>query len=312
MEQNKKIFSELGSGWDIASVKECLDEMLTIQNDGEDYDYLLLCWKVRWHDEEKKLASLLEWLEENNFIVEVDGEKKINITKDKYMEFCSQFYPFARPMTEERRKRYEFLKEHYAALLAVGCDFSKLIVSREKRKQTEISFERLKAAIDCFRKAGYASTALLKRSLHIGFEKADPVMRWLEEKGYISNFNGSQRRKVLITDEQYKTFLQDCEEGRLNTEVAVQTDGGLWNMPIDIRMQKAALDCIRKERYASISLIRNALECGYPLAGKVMLWLEDEGYIGAFNGAKYRKVLITDKQYEAFVKKNFGENAEKN
>ncbi len=92
-----------------------------------------------------KLASLLEWLEENNFIVEVDGEKKINITKDKYMEFCLQFYPFARPMTEERRKRYEFLKEHYAALLAVGCDFSKLIVSREKRKQTEISFERLKA-----------------------------------------------------------------------------------------------------------------------------------------------------------------------
>lgn len=311
MERNMQ-FTVLKEGLDATTLKDCLDEMLEIQNDQEDYDYLELCWKVRWHDEEEKLASLLEWLEENNFIVEVDGEKKINITKDKYMEFCSQFYPFARPMTDERRKRYEFLKEHYAALLAVGCDFSKLIVSREKRKQTEISFERLKAAIDCFREAGYASTALLKRSLHIGFEKADPVMRWLEEKGYISNFNGSQRRKVLITDEQYKTFLQDCEEGRLNTEVTVQTDSGLWNMPIDIQKKKAALDCIRKEEYVSISIIRNKLECSYQLAGQIVLWLENEGYIGTFDGAKHRKVLITDEQYETFIKKNFAESDEKN
>lgn len=208
MERNMQ-FTVLKEGLDATTLKDCLDEMLEIQNDQEDYDYLELCWNVRWHDEEKKLASLLEWLKENNLIMEVDGKKKIDITKENYMEFCSQFYPFACPMTEERRKRYEFLKERYAALLAVGCDYMKLFESRKERKQTEISAERLKAAIDCFRKAGYASTALLKRSLHIGFEKADPVMRWLEEKGYISNFNGSQRRKVLITDEQYKTFLQD-------------------------------------------------------------------------------------------------------
>ena len=312
MKEDKKVFSELKSGLDIITLKDCLDEMLTIQNDGEDYDYLLLCWKVRWHDEDGKLTSLSEWLEENNLIAEVDGKKKINITRENYLEFCSQFYPFARPMTEERRKRYTFFKEHYSVMLAVGCDYTKLFASREERKRTEISAERLKEAIDCFREAGYASTALLKRSLHIGFEKADLIMQWLEDKGYISNFNGNIKRKVLITDEQYKTFLQDCAEGRLDVEVAGQTDSGLWNMPIDIRMQKAALDCIRKEGYASISLIRNALQCGYPLAGRVMFWMEDEGYIGPFDGAKSRKVLITDEQYEAFIKKNFGENAEKN
>mgnify|MGYP002564477140 FL=1 len=305
-------FTVLKEGLDATTLKDCLDEMLEIQNDQEDYDYLELCWNVRWHDEEKKLASLLEWLKENNFIMEVDGKKKIDITKENYMEFCSQFYPFVCPMTEERRKRYEFLKERYAALLAVGCDYMKLFESRKERKQTEISAERLKAAIDCFRKAGYASTALLKRSLHIGFEKADPVMRWLEEKGYISNFNGSQRRKVLITDEQYKTFLQDCEDGRLNTEVTVQTDSGLWNKSIDIQKKKAALACIRKEEYVSISIIRNKLECSYQLAGQIVLWLENEGYIGTFDGAKHRKVLITDEQYEAFIKENFGENSEKN
>lgn len=309
MERNMQ-FTVLKEGLDATTLKDCLDEMLEIQNDQEDYDYLELCWKVRWHDEEKKLASLLEWLEENNFIMEVDGKKKIDITKENYMEFCSQFYPFASPMTEERRKRYEFLKEHHAVLLAVGCDYANLVATRYDR--IKIPLERLKAAIDCFREAGYASTALLKRSLHIGFEKADPVMRWLEEKGYISNFNGSQRRKVLITDEQYKTFLQDCEEGRLNTEVTVQTDSGLWNKPIDIQKKKAALDCIRKEGYASISLIRNALECRYQLAGQIVLWLENEGYIGTFDGAKHRKVLITDEQYETFIKKNFAESDEKN
>ena len=227
MKEDKKVFSELKSGLDIITLKDCLDEMLTIQNDGEDYDYLLLCWKVRWHDEDGKLTSLLEWLEENNLIAEVDGKKKINITRENYLEFCSQFYPFARPMTEERRKRYTFFKEHYSVMLAVGCDYTKLFASREERKRTEISAERLKEAIDCFREAGYASTALLKRSLHIGFEKADPIMQWLEDKGYISNFNGNIKRKVLITDEQYKTFLQDCAEGRLDVEAAGQTDIGI-------------------------------------------------------------------------------------
>lgn len=309
MERNLQ-FTALKEGLDAATVKECLDEMLTIQNDGEDYDYLELYWNVRWHDEEGKLDSLLKWLEENNFIMEVDGKKKIDITKENYMEFCLQFYSFASPMTEERRKRYEFLKEHHAVLLAVGCDYANLVATRYDR--IKIPLERLKAAIDCFREAGYASTALLKRSLHIGFEKADPVMRWLEEKGYISNFNGSQRRKVLITDEQYKTFLQDCEEGRLNTEVAVQTDGGLWNKPIDIQKKKAALDCIRKEEYVSISIIRNKLECSYQLAGQIVLWLENEGYIGTFDGIKPRKVLINDEQYETFIKENFADSDEKN
>lgn len=209
MKEDKKVFSELRSGWDTAAVKDCLDEMLEIQNDHEDYDYLLLCWNVRWHDEEGKLSALLEWLEENDFIVESAGKKKINITKENYMEFCLQYYPFARPMTEDRRKRYEFLKEHYSALSAVGYDRLKLTVPRYDWNKIKIPSEQLKVAIDCFREAGYASTALLKRSLHIGFEKADPIMQWLEDKGYISHFNGNIKRKILITDEEYENFLME-------------------------------------------------------------------------------------------------------
>ena len=32
MKEDKKVFSELRSGWDTAAVKDCLDEMLEIQN----------------------------------------------------------------------------------------------------------------------------------------------------------------------------------------------------------------------------------------------------------------------------------------
>ena len=47
-------FTVLKEGLDATTLKDCLDEMLEIQNDQEDYDYLELCWKVRWHDEEGK------------------------------------------------------------------------------------------------------------------------------------------------------------------------------------------------------------------------------------------------------------------
>ena len=34
-------------------------------------------------------------------------------------------------------------------------------------------------------------------------------MQWLEDKGYISHFNGNIKRKILITDEEYENFLME-------------------------------------------------------------------------------------------------------
>ena len=49
---------------------------------------------------------------------------------------------------------------------------------------------------------------------------------------------------------------------------------------------------------ASISLVQRKCSVGYNKAGKIIEWMEDQGYISAFDGAKARKVLITPDQFE--------------
>lgn len=49
---------------------------------------------------------------------------------------------------------------------------------------------------------------------------------------------------------------------------------------------------------ASISLVQRKCSVGYNKAGKIIEWMEEQGYISAFDGAKARKVLITQEQFE--------------
>ena len=49
---------------------------------------------------------------------------------------------------------------------------------------------------------------------------------------------------------------------------------------------------------ASISLVQRKCSVGFNKAGKIIEWMEDQGYISAFDGAKARKVLITPEQFE--------------
>jgi len=50
---------------------------------------------------------------------------------------------------------------------------------------------------------------------------------------------------------------------------------------------------------ASISMIQRKCSAGYNKAGKIIEWMEDKGYISAFDGAKARKVLISKEQFES-------------
>lgn len=59
-----------------------------------------------------------------------------------------------------------------------------------------------------------------------------------------------------------------------------------------------ALRCIVIGNTASISMIQRKCSVGYNKAGKIIEWMEDMGYISAFDGAKARKVLITKEEFE--------------
>ena len=46
-------------------------------------------------------------------------------------------------------------------------------------------------------------------------------------------------------------------------------------------------------------MIQRRCSVGYPKAGKIIEWMENMGYISAFDGAKARKVLLTPEEFES-------------
>ncbi len=49
---------------------------------------------------------------------------------------------------------------------------------------------------------------------------------------------------------------------------------------------------------ASISMIQRKFSVGYNKAGRIIEWMEEMGYVSAFNGAKSRSVLLTKEEFE--------------
>lgn len=60
-----------------------------------------------------------------------------------------------------------------------------------------------------------------------------------------------------------------------------------------------ALRFIIQSGSASISMIQRKCSVGYNKAGKIIEWMEDMGYISAFDGAKARKVLLSKEDFES-------------
>lgn len=69
----------------------------------------------------------------------------------------------------------------------------------------------------------------------------------------------------------------------------------------DDSVEEVYIDALRSiilNGSASISMIQRKCSVGYNKAGKIIEWMEDMGYISAFDGAKARKVLITKEDFE--------------
>lgn len=235
-------------------------------------------------DKEERMEAI-SWFERNGFIETTDEKKVLRITKEKYLAFCTQFYPFTYPFS----KALEQMDLPYMLLMAFyrGLNFDDIEPLSKLVKKETLDYMHGKKSV---------TIETLDNTLQEGVATACRVLGWLEFKGYVE-FTGEDW-KVLLTDEQYKEIDSWRPVGSKVSK--------------EIEYKKAALDCIKSEGFANISLIQRTLGCGYPLAGKLIEWMECEGYIGTFDGAKHRKVLITDEQYEAFIKENFGENSEKN
>lgn len=72
--------------------------------------------------------------------------------------------------------------------------------------------ELLNEAINAVVEYEQASTSFLQRKLRIGFNRASRIMDQLEERGIISEKDGSRPRQVLITKQQLLNDLNDDEQ----------------------------------------------------------------------------------------------------
>ena len=67
----------------------------------------------------------------------------------------------------------------------------------------------LKGALEAALEYGGISTALLQRTLHIGYKKASALVEKMENAGYIGEYRGSAPRKVLLTAEELEGLIKE-------------------------------------------------------------------------------------------------------
>ena len=64
-----------------------------------------------------------------------------------------------------------------------------------------VYIEALRHVIAC----GSASISMIQRKCAAGYSRAGKIVEWMEEMGYISSFDGSKARKVLISKEEFES-----------------------------------------------------------------------------------------------------------
>ncbi|MBC7332903.1 MAG: DNA translocase FtsK [Actinobacteria bacterium] len=75
---------------------------------------------------------------------------------------------------------------------------------RKADEEDDFLYEALKIVVEY----GHASTSLLQRKLRIGYSRAARIIDQLEEKGFISGYDGSKPREVLISREELGRILK--------------------------------------------------------------------------------------------------------
>ena len=104
------------------------------------------------------------------------------------------------------------------------------------------------------------------------------------------------QRVVSYVKENNEAYFDDSVADFINNQ-----RGGTGGVSDD-EVEAVYIDALRyvvSIGTASISMIQRRCSVGYPKAGKIIEWMENMGYISAFEGAKSRKVLLSKEDFEA-------------
>ena len=129
--------------------------------------------------------------------------------------------------------------------------------------------------------AGSTSISMIQRKCAVGYNKAGQIVQWMEENGYISEFDGAKSRKVFITMEEFEAKFG---EKRVEPEYI------------------EALKFVVESGCVSIAILQRRLGMALNKASKIVDWMEKSGYISKFDEKNARKVLMTMEEF----KRKFG------
>ena len=107
------------------------------------------------------------------------------------------------------------------------------------------------------------------------------------------------QRVVDYVKENNEAYFDDSVADYINND---KGGGGGGSFGDDDSVEAVYIEALRyvvEIGQASISMIQRRCSVGYPKAGKIIEWMENMGYISAFDGARARKVLLTKEEFES-------------
>lgn len=96
-----------------------------------------------------------------------------------------------------------------------------------------------------------------------------------------------------------EAYFDDRVSDFINNEKGVAASGDASDEDSVESVYIDALRYVVSIGQASITMIQRRCSVGYPKAGKIIDWMENMGYISAFEGAKARKVLLTKEEFDS-------------
>ena len=124
---------------------------------------------------------------------------------------------------EQNGNEQQFDKEAEQAMTGAAGG-AKGGVFGEGKQEDELLGEAVRIVLD----SGQASISMIQRKLRVGYARAARLVDMMEEEGYVSGFDGSKPRKVLIKRAQWEAIFGDGT-GSYTDNDGAQDDDAPWD-----------------------------------------------------------------------------------
>ena len=120
------------------------------------------------------------------------------------------------------------------------------------------------------------------------------------QSAFISSTDSQKVIDFIRTNNE--AYFDESASTYINNTRTASDEGGMVDSGGDGGIEEVYIEALKfviLSGSASISMIQRKCSVGYNKAGKIVEWMEDMGYISAFDGAKARKVLISKDEFES-------------